>query len=64
MPDDCDNRKIDMIIVKSLSRFGRNTVDTLTQIRRLKSMNIGVYIETGGINALTATISSSNSWPP
>lgn len=55
MPDDCDNRKIDIIIVKSLSRFWQDTVEALTKIRILKSMNIGVYIEVGGINTLTAS---------
>ena len=32
-----------LILVKSLSRFGRDTVETIKQIRRLKRMNIGVY---------------------
>ena len=41
--------------MKSLSRFGRDTVETIKQIRRLKHMNIGVYIETGGINTLTTS---------
>ena len=50
---DCRRKKIDLILVKSLSRFGRDTVETIKQIRRLKRMNIGVYIETGGINTLT-----------
>lgn len=52
---DCWKKKIDLIFVKSLSRFGRDTVETIKQIRRLKCMNIGVYIETGGINTLTAS---------
>ena len=50
---DCKRKKIDLILVKSLSRFGRDAVETIKQIRRLKRMNIGVYIETGGINTLT-----------
>ena len=50
---DCKRKKIDLILVKSLSRFGRDTVETIKQIRRLKRMNIGVYIATGGINTLT-----------
>ena len=37
MLDDCDHGKIDMILVKSLSRFGRDTVETIKQIRRLKA---------------------------
>lgn len=52
---DCRRKKIDLILVKSLSRFGRDTVETIKQIRRLKHMNIGVYIETGCINTLTAS---------
>ena len=52
---DCWKKKIDLILVKSLSRFGRDTVETIKQIRRLKCMNIGVYIETGGINTLTTS---------
>lgn len=52
---DCRRRKIDLILVKSLSRFGRDTLETVKQIRRLKRMNIGVYIEAGGINTLTTS---------
>ena len=55
MLKDCEKRKIDLILVKTLSRFGRDTVETIKQIRRLRQMNIGVYIETGGINTLTAS---------
>lgn len=49
---DCRKGKIDLIIVKSLSRFGRDAKETIEQIRRLKRMNIGVYVETGGFNTL------------
>ena len=52
---DCTNKKVDLILVKSLSRFGRDTLETIHQIRRLKKMNIGVYIEIGGINTLNAS---------
>ena len=34
-----------MIITKSVSRFARNTVDTLVALRNLKSMGVGVYFE-------------------
>ena len=44
--------KEQQILVKSLSRFGRDALETIHQIRRLKKMNIGVYIENGGINTL------------
>ena len=50
---DCRRKKIDLILVKSLSRFGRDAQETIATIRRLKSMGIGVYVELGGINTLT-----------
>ena len=37
--------KIDLIITKSVSRFARNTVDSLTTIRKLKDKGIEVYFE-------------------
>ena len=49
----CKKQKIDLILIKSLSRFGRDTVETIKQIRRLKKMNIGVYVELGGLNTMT-----------
>ena len=52
---DCTSKKIDLILVKSLSRFSRDALETIHQIRRLKKMNIGVYIENGGINTLNAS---------
>ena len=35
--DDCNAGKIDMILVKSISRFTRDTVDCLNTVRYLKS---------------------------
>ena len=52
---DCTKRKVDLSLVKSLSRFGRDALETIRQIRRLKEMNIGVYIENGGLNALNVS---------
>lgn len=49
---DCINKKIDLILVKSLSRFGRDALETIRQVRKLKKMNIGIYIEIGGLNTL------------
>lgn len=37
--------KIDLIITKSVSRFARNTVDSLSTIRNLKERNVEVYFE-------------------
>ena len=52
MIDDCMAGKIDMVITKSISRFARNTVDSLTHIRKLKAKNIAVYFEKENINTL------------
>jgi DNA invertase Pin-like site-specific DNA recombinase len=52
MIDDCLAGKIDMVITKSISRFARNTVDSLMNIRKLKEQNIAVFFEKEGINTL------------
>ena len=46
--------KIDYIITKSISRFARNTVDTLTYVRMLKDHGVGVYFEKENIDTLDA----------
>lgn len=46
--------KIDLILTKSVSRFARNTVDTLTMVRRLKERGIEVYFEKENIYTLDA----------
>ena len=52
MINDCTAGKIDMIITKSVSRFARNTVDSLSYIRLLKEKNIAVFFEEENINTL------------
>ena len=47
----CRQRKIDIILTKSLSRFARNTVDSL---RELRALGIAVISEKENINTLTA----------
>jgi len=42
---DCEARLIDLIITKSISRFGRNTVDILSNIRELRKYNVDVFFE-------------------
>ena len=37
--------KIELIVTKSVSRFARNTVDSLTTIRKLKEKGVEVYFE-------------------
>lgn len=45
MDDAIVNGKIDLILTKSVSRFARNTVDSLTSIRELKAKGVEVYFE-------------------
>ena len=45
----CKQGKIDMIIVKSIARFARNTVDCLKFVRMLNDLNVVVYFEEQGI---------------
>lgn len=45
MITDALNGKIDLIITKSVSRFARNTVDSLSTIRKLKEHNVECYFE-------------------
>lgn len=54
MIDDCHAGKIDLIITKSLSRFARNLVDTVTTIRDLANLRppVGVLFETENIFTL------------
>ena len=42
----------DLIITKSVSRFARNTVDTLTTVRKLKEKGVEVYFEKENIYTL------------
>lgn len=45
MVDFCLNGEINLVLTKSISRVARNTVDTVTIIRKLKEKGIGVYFE-------------------
>lgn len=49
---DAKQHRFDYIFVKSLSRFGRDTLEALSTIRRLKSMNIGLLSEVEKIDTL------------
>lgn len=49
MIEDALSGKIDLIITKSVSRFARNTVDSLVTVRQLRERNIEVYFEKEGI---------------
>lgn len=52
MLKDCEMGNIDMIITKSVTRFARNTVDSINAIRRLKLLGIAVFFEKENINTL------------
>lgn len=52
MIKDALDGKIDLIITKSVSRFARNTVDTLTTVRKLKEKGVEVYFEKENIYTL------------
>ena len=43
MMEDAKKHKFDLIVTREVSRFARNTVDTLIEVRRLKSMKVEVY---------------------
>lgn len=50
MLEDCDKGKIDYIIVKSISRFSRNTVESIETVRKLCADGIYIYFEKENID--------------
>ena len=54
MVEDALAGKIDLIITKSISRFARNTVDSLTTVRKLKEKGVEIYFEKENIWTLDA----------
>lgn len=52
MINDALSGKIDLILTKSISRFARNTVDSLVTIRKLKEKGVEVYFEKENIYTL------------
>lgn len=50
---DCEAGKIDLILVKSISRFARNTLDLLKTVRHLQSLGVAVWFEEQRINSLS-----------
>lgn len=43
MMQDAENKKFDLVITREVSRFARNTVDTLQQTRILKTYGVEVW---------------------
>lgn len=50
MIKDCQRGKIDLILTKSMSRFGRNTLDTLKTLYELFNLGVKVYFEKENLN--------------
>ncbi len=48
----CQNGEIDMVLTKSISRFARNTLDTLQYVRMLRERNIAIFFEKENINTM------------
>lgn len=55
MMTDCEAGKIDRILVKSISRFARNTKDCLSSLRQLASYGVSVLFEKENIDTKTLT---------
>ena len=55
MMADCRKGKIDRILVKSVSRFARNTRDCLSALRELSAMGVSVRFEKENIDTKTLT---------
>jgi len=54
MINDARNGTIDRILVKNISRFSRNTVDTIKYIRELREKGVGITFESENIDTLTS----------
>lgn len=53
MLNDARNKKLDIILTKSISRFGRDTADTISALRELKAANVSVIFDQENINTAT-----------
>lgn len=51
----CRRGRVDMVLIKSASRFARNTVDALKTIRMLRRWNVDIYFEAEDIHSLHET---------
>jgi DNA invertase Pin-like site-specific DNA recombinase len=52
--EDCETGKIQIVLVKSISRFARNTVDLLNTVRHLKDLGIEVRFERENISSMSS----------
>ena len=58
MMQDAKDNKFDLIITREVSRFARNTADTLQQVRILMNYNVGVYFTEDHI----CTLGTDDDW--
>ena len=54
MFNDANEGKIDIILVKSITRFARNTEITLKWVRAMKDINVDIFFESEGIHTLSS----------
>lgn len=56
--------KIDLIVTKSVSRFARNTVDSLTAVRQLKEHGVEIFFEKEKRSILEKFVNDFSEFPP
>jgi len=54
MITDAENKKFDLLLTKEISRFARNTLDSIFYTRKLKDLGVGVFFMGDNINTLDA----------
>ncbi|MRI86325.1 recombinase family protein [Aerococcaceae bacterium WS4759] len=52
---DCRNKKVTIVLTKSVSRFGRDTIEALETVRLLKELKVRIIFEKENINTLDST---------
>lgn len=62
MLNDCRNKKLDLIVCKSISRFGRNTEDMLISLREIKACGVNVFFQLENLNMPGALWMMAPSW--
>jgi DNA invertase Pin-like site-specific DNA recombinase len=54
MVKDAENKKFDLLLTKEISRFARNTLDSIFYTRKLKGLGVGVFFMNDNISTLDA----------
>lgn len=53
MMEDCEAGKLDLILVKAVSRFARNALTVLECTRKLKKLGVDVFFESENLHSIT-----------